>query len=77
LYFRVILEDALFINKHFLYFLKKTKSYLYVDIFKKDLIFLTNKLFLKNKNILVTKQIKDGDLTYRVIDKLYIINSFN
>jgi hypothetical protein len=74
LFFRVLSDDALFINNYFMSNLKKTNNYVFVDIYKKNYLFIINKLITKNKNIIVTTQVNEGNLVYRQILSFYFLN---
>jgi RNA-directed DNA polymerase len=74
LFYRVIFEDALFIKNYFTYSLRKTNYYSYVNLFKKEVFILINKLILKDKNIIITKQTNEGNLVFREVISFYILN---
>jgi hypothetical protein len=64
----------LFIKRYFTYSLRKTNYYSYVNLFKKDVFILINKLILKDKNIIITKQTNESNLVFREVISFYISN---
>jgi len=72
IYYRALQEDAFFLKKLFLNKINKKKNYVYVNISKKKITFVLEKIIEYHKSIILTKQTRNNT-TYRQIDYLYCL----